>query len=89
MAGPEERYLVIYQRLAKVEISDIIGDPTDRCVKVRVKRTGKIACLPRSLTQFSRGTAFVPEWLAAKICPAPAGGAQGVDTPDAESGAGQ
>ena len=76
------------QRKVGIEITDIV-DTDDRCIKVRVKETGKTACLPRFITEFKIGMAFVPEWLAAKICPAPAGGVQEKRKAGCRTGAGQ
>ncbi len=76
------------RRRVAVSISGIV-DTTDRCVEAVVSATGKVARLPRRVTDFAPGLAIVPEWLAIKICPAPAGADHRADTPDAESGAGR
>jgi len=75
------------RRRVAVAISGIVGG-TDRCVEAVVADTGKVARLPRRVTDFAPGLAIVPEWLANKICPAPAGADHRAGTPDAESGAG-
>jgi len=58
--------------VAALELSDILRT-TDRGIWVRIKATGKLAWLPRSRSQIFNRTAFVPQWLADKLCPASGG----------------
>lgn len=54
--------------LVPVEIEDIKAT-TDDGLWVVVKSTGKLAWLPRSRTQINGPVAFIPQYLADKICP--------------------
>ena len=51
-----------------VEITAIEAT-TERGIWARVKPTGKLAWFPKSQTQLSPGMAYIPQWLADKICP--------------------
>ena len=63
MAGQEERH---HLNTEAIEISGIL-DTTDRGLRVRIKKTGAVAWIPRSCAQLRPGVVFVPTWLAKRI----------------------
>lgn len=72
MAGRKRRHHLKARRLQTVVALEITAllSTTDRGLQVRLKATGKTAWLPRAQTQLCPGLAVVPEWLAARVCPA-------------------
>ena len=90
MAGQKKRHhLNIHYCVAAIEIVDIV-DTTENSIKAVVKRTGKAANFPRSLTQFHGPLAIIPEWLARQIlCPVPEGYDRGADVAVDAAGVGQ
>ena len=90
MAGQKKRHhLNIHYCVAAIEIVDIV-DTTENSIKAVVKRTGKTANFPRSLTQFHGPLAIIPEWLARQIlCLAPEGCDPGADAVADSAGVGQ
>jgi phosphoribosylcarboxyaminoimidazole (NCAIR) mutase len=55
-----------HQKVAVLEISDVLPS-TERGIRVVIAQTGKIAHLPRRLTQTSPGRVIIPEWLARRV----------------------